>query len=301
MRIGTPCPCHGYVPAGSRGTGVQECRPTMPPDMPDDAGRWLTYAELAEVRSIARESAVRMAQRNHWPRRRNNRGEALVLVPDGTLPPDNAGDDLPGGMSSPPPDIAASALAVLADAVAALREQLDAANARAERAEAGRADLQHDLDAAKETQRAAEGIADTERQRADELRAEIEALSAEMEMVRREAEQAVAEERGRAEQFSEQIDAGHREVDAARAAAQAAERALAEERERAAQAEQRAEAQTQGRGAAETEAGELRAEVERLRAAQERAVQAADVLTQAEAARKARGVLARLRAVWRGE
>ena len=63
----------------------------MPPDMPDDAGRWLTYAELAVLRGITRESAVRMAQRNHWRRRRNNRGEALVMVPDDALPPDNAG------------------------------------------------------------------------------------------------------------------------------------------------------------------------------------------------------------------
>jgi hypothetical protein len=53
--------------------------------------------------------------------------------------------------------LAAGALAAFEDAVAALREQLDVANARAERAEADRAD---------------------ERLRADGLRAQIDALTA---------------------------------------------------------------------------------------------------------------------------
>ena len=67
-------------------------------------------------------------------------------------------------------------------AVAALREQLDVANARAERAEADRAD---------------------ERLRADNLRAQIDVLNAEIVVMRAEADREMAEERLRADWLSE--------------------------------------------------------------------------------------------------
>ena len=65
------------------------------------------------------------------------------------------------------PAIAAVALAALEDAVAALREQFDVANARAERAEADESD---------------------EQRRADDLRAQIEVLNTEMAVMRAEAD-----------------------------------------------------------------------------------------------------------------
>ena len=148
----------------------------MPPDMPDDTGRWLTYAEFATLRGIARESAVRMAQRNHWRRRRNNRGEALVMVPEDALPADTAGGQ-PADKDDVPPDIAAGALAALEDAIAALREQLAQANGRADRVEAA---------AASDRERAEAAIAG-DRQRADALRGRIEALQADLDMARAQA------------------------------------------------------------------------------------------------------------------
>jgi hypothetical protein len=156
----------------------------MPPDTPDDTGRWLTYAEFASLRGIARESAVRMAQRNHWRRRRNNRGEALVMVPEDALPPDSTGRSpgdnaggLPGDREDASPDIAAGALAALEDVITLLREQLGQANGRADRIEAA---------AATDRERAEAAIAG-ERQRADVLRDRIEALQRDLDMARAQA------------------------------------------------------------------------------------------------------------------
>ena len=320
-------------------TPYQECRPTMPPDTPDDTGRWLTYAEFANLRGIARESAVRMAQRNHWRRRRNNRGEALVMVPEDALPADTAGrhggempgdnaGGLPGDKEDVPPDIAGGALAALEGAVETLREQLDVANTRAERAETDRAE---------------------ERQRADDLRDRLIAMQeqlADAHAALQAAEEAKARA-GRAEQErdEERARAGRAE------AATAAERALADAlRERiealqeqlathqeggdAPEAIRQAEAmidtlreahagevgalkterhrlatQIDGFAAradqAEARTDSLRARVDVLQrerdTARAEAQEAAEALRQAETDRKARGLLARLRAAVRGE
>jgi len=84
------------MPAGSRATSTTG----MPADnAPRHAGRHRPMVDLRRVctlRGIARESAVRMAQRNHWRRRRNNRGEALVMVPIDAMPADSAGGHRPG-------------------------------------------------------------------------------------------------------------------------------------------------------------------------------------------------------------
>ena len=49
--------------------------------------RWMTYAELAEVRGIDRHSAIRLARRNRWKRRPVGDGSPLaqVLVPEDKL------------------------------------------------------------------------------------------------------------------------------------------------------------------------------------------------------------------------
>jgi hypothetical protein len=44
-------------------------------------GRWLTYAELAELRRIDKPSAVKLVIRRHWQTRKNNRGAMQVYVP----------------------------------------------------------------------------------------------------------------------------------------------------------------------------------------------------------------------------
>jgi chromosome segregation ATPase len=188
----------------------------MPPDTPDDTGRWLTYAEFASLRGIARESAVRMAQRNHWRRRRNNRGEALVMVPEDALPADTAGGHggevpgdnaggLPGDKEDVPLDIAAGALAALEGAVEALREQLDVANTRAERAETDRAE---------------------ERQRADDLRERLIAMQEQLADAHA-ALQAAAEAGARAERAEAGRDQERGRADRAEAAT-TAERARAD-------------------------------------------------------------------------
>ena len=90
-------------------------------------------------------------------------------------------------------------------------------------------------------------------------------------------------------------------VAALREQLQVAQAATLAEQARALAAESRADMAEQGREAEHHRAEELRAEVERLRGAHERAVHAADTMTQAETARQGRGPLARLRAALSGE
>ena len=167
---------------------------------------WMSYAELGRARGISASSAKRLAIRRHWRRQQGNDGTARVAVPvtEAVLREPRPGDDTRD--VTPLPDIAAGALAALETAVMTLREQLDTANARADRAEVSIAG---------------------ERQRADVLR--------------------------------DRIDAMQTEIAAAKAAAE------------------------QGRAGAQ--------------AAQD----AAEALRRADAERKARGLVARLRAAWRGE
>jgi hypothetical protein len=37
-------------------------------------GRWMSYAELAEIRRIDKTSALKLAFRHKWTRQKNNRG-----------------------------------------------------------------------------------------------------------------------------------------------------------------------------------------------------------------------------------
>jgi hypothetical protein len=133
-------------------------------------GRWVTYDELAKLRGITKASAERLVFRNRWRRQRGNDRTVRALVPLDSL----SGDTSPDVSAPMPPDASpdmspdarralSSALTALEDAVSALRDQLDATNARAERAEADRAE---------------------EHRRADDLRAQIAALSAEMVVTR---------------------------------------------------------------------------------------------------------------------
>jgi hypothetical protein len=66
-------------------------------------GRWLTHAELAAVRGIARASAVKLVLREKWRRSSgNDRGKTVkVLVPEDRLQPAKeraaSSSDLPAG------------------------------------------------------------------------------------------------------------------------------------------------------------------------------------------------------------
>ena len=151
---------------------------------------------------------------------------------------------------------------------------LKATNARAERAE-GRA-------------------------RANALLAQIDELNAEMVVARAEADWALAEERQRVDRLNEQVEALSAEVVRAEKQGEAAVG--------------RAERAEAGRDAERARAEALHTTIDELKAtemhARELAVaqhdaqvmqQAAAELRRAEAERRARGLLARLRAAWRGD
>ena len=142
-----------------------------------------------------------------------------------------------------------------------------------------------------------------ERARADALRAQIDELKAELVAFRAEADRAVAEERLRADRLSEQVEALSAKVVRAEKQAEAAVG--------------RAELAEAGRGAERAEAEALRTTIDELKAGQalmtemharELAVAQHDAPAAQEAAaelrlthdtRKARGLVARLKAAWR--
>ena len=144
-----------------------------------------------------------------------------------------------------------------------------------------------------------------ERARVNALRAQIDELKAEMAVASAEAERALAEERQRADRLNKQVEALSAKVVRAEKQAEAA----------AGRAE-RAEA---GKDAERARADALRTAIDELKAGQalmidmharELAVARQDALAvqewaaelrQAETERKARGLVARLRAAWRGE
>jgi hypothetical protein len=201
-------------------------------------GRWLTYGQLAEARQIGRRAAIRLAQRHRLRRQPGNDGQTRIWVPTDMasssphrpFPPTT--DATSDHDDSPPPTpFHAKALAALEDAVAALREQLAAAEARAQ-------------------------VTDTDRRTA-EARADR-------------AEASIVGERQRADVLRDRIEAMQHDLAAANADLAAA-RTLSDEIEAAMQA--------------------------RIAAAQD----ALTALRKAETDRKARGLVARLRAAWRGE
>jgi hypothetical protein len=109
-------------------------------DAGDDAGVWMTYDELAVVRSIQRDGARRLAQRHRWRRHAGNDGKARVLVPrewmsgDGTTPRDSRRDvarDKTAASGTVAPDVA-GVVTALQGAIDTLRQQLGRADARAD-------------------------------------------------------------------------------------------------------------------------------------------------------------------------
>ena len=60
-------------------------------------GRWLTYSELATIRGINRASAVKLVQRERWPRSSGNDRQRTVrvLVPEDWLAPAKESRQIP--------------------------------------------------------------------------------------------------------------------------------------------------------------------------------------------------------------
>jgi chromosome segregation ATPase len=270
-------------------------------------------------------------QRHKWRRQAGNDGKARALVPPDMLRPervkltDVTGN--PAGNVTGNEHIQAGAIAALEDAVAGLREQLDVANARAERAEADRADerLRADAAIAGERSRADAALAVADRtltQLADaqgritDLQRDLDAARA-AQKAHETAEEGREGERARADALRDRLNAMQEQLADAHAALQAAESANA----RAVQAEQdkeRAETAITGErqradalrdrldgmqhdlDAARERMQFSQAALDQAQAEARKARDAAEALRQAEADRKARGVLARLRDAWRG-
>jgi hypothetical protein len=72
----------------------------MPDSHPDtEAGRWLTYRQIADLRRISKASAERLVRRHKWRRQEDNQGATRALVP-----PEWADAD-PDRLTDSPPDI----------------------------------------------------------------------------------------------------------------------------------------------------------------------------------------------------
>jgi DNA repair exonuclease SbcCD ATPase subunit len=295
------------------GDGQPSDSPSTRPSVDEATERWVSFADLAQRRGISRAAASKLVRRHGWRRQTDNQGRVLILVPEAALdrpsvrPPPSDDDtasvrpSVGGGMAR----LAAGALAALEDAVAALREQLDAANARAERAEADRAE---------------------ERQRADDLRDRLNAMQEQLadahaalqaaaaadtrteqaERGRERAEVGWDAERARADALRDRLTTMQEQLADAHAALQAAEVATT----RAQQAEasrdterQRADRAEQGREADRARADVLQAKLNDMQVqvtARQEVIDAAEVIRKADDARLARGRWARLRAAWRG-
>jgi chromosome segregation ATPase len=161
-----------------------------------------------------------------------------------------------------------------------------------------------------------------ERARVEALQTQVDELNAALVVANAEAARALAQEQARADRLSDRVDAMQRDLDAARADAVAAERRadatdtdrrVAQARlEHAEAARDRAE---QKKEAERVRADALCASIDELRAGHEihtcelavarhdahAARQAAAALRLAETERRARGLVARLMAAWRGE
>lgn len=271
----------------------------------DDVGsdvRWMSYAELGQVRGISTASATRLAFRRKWRRQVGNDGTARVAVPIGEARrqhdrPHDGMADVTGGARAD----TARVVAALEGAVAALRERAAAADRQADQAEKGRGAAETRAERAEQAITEAQNRAeraesgrDQERSRADTLQNQVQ--EAQTRLATLEAEAKAAHDRAWAS--GEAQAAAERRAGAAQARADRAESAAAHERQDFLDTESRTrrelEAVRQRADAAEQAAEQAR------RQAQE-AQDTAEELRQAEAERRGRGLLARLRAAWRGE
>jgi hypothetical protein len=123
-----------------------------------EGGRWLSYAELAELRGITRKAAARLTLRHGWRRQPGNDGATRVLVP-----PDIERRQTPRGDGPPtPPSDSAAILAVW-------RERAEVAERRADQADADRRQAEAARQAAETRADHAEQGREAERERAHEL------------------------------------------------------------------------------------------------------------------------------------
>ena len=164
----------------------------------DEAGRWMTYGQLAAARRISRASAERLARRMKWRRQGGNDGFARVLVPLAFIEPagDKARDKPQEAQGEAPRDSDASvafqaALIAVREAhageVAALQTRANIAESfaaelrsRLDEQAAAAAELRRALEAAKADVEQVEQGRETAEARADELRTRLDELEAQL-------------------------------------------------------------------------------------------------------------------------
>jgi hypothetical protein len=196
----------------------------------EPGGRWISYTELAEIRGTDKTSALKLALRKKWPRRKDNHGTMHVCVPPEWLGawgnhrlPDNMPSSVLSGV-----DISRS-ISTLEMALASADKRADQAEKRADRAEIRAEQAEARADQAQQA-------VEMERNRADWAEAGREAAQTRADR----AEQA-------AYVLHDRLDATQAEIQQAHAATDQA-RAQAHEAQDAAAVLRRAEAARQGRG-----------------------------------------------------
>ena len=122
-----------------------------------EAGRWLGYVDLAELRGISKASATRMAFRYGWRRQEGNDGTARVFVPLSALHGKGSGSAIE------------RMAAAIETAMGLFRQRVEAAETRADQAEARAQRAQITAEVERSRADRAEQDLDRERSRADEL------------------------------------------------------------------------------------------------------------------------------------
>jgi hypothetical protein len=239
---------------------------------PTDAGQWLTYVELATLRRIDRHSAVKLVGRHGWRRQKDNRGTLRIFVPPDWAKAPNKGTDSATNTGT---GRGAADITAFETALTAFETALTAVEAA------------H----ASEVASLREQIAT-----AEAARIAAQAMVEQFAGVVRDGEEAARVERARsAAEFAEVRQCEARSAREASDAGQAASQAAQERAERA-----RADALRMRQRAA-PKVDELQVDLGAARDRAQKAEHEAATLREAEAVRKGRGVLARLRAALRGE
>ena len=245
----------------------------MDPATDGEDGRWMTYAELATIRGIDRQSAARLSWRRHWRRQKDNHGTLRVFVPIEWQ--DGSGDASRDEPREPSRDVSRDISRViepLEAAIALLREQLEGANSRADRAERRADEAAARLDARMK-------VGDSQREQIVAIEAKVAAETARADDLHgrlAEAEQVKEAARKRAHELANRMMRLEAEAEEGRETKErltGLDRLLADAEHRLTEAEQ-------GR-----------------RTAQDRL----DAQDRAEVERRGKGRWARLRAAWRGE
>jgi hypothetical protein len=108
-----------------------------------DGSRWMTFNELAEIRGINKLSAVALVRRHGWRRPRDNHRRVIALVPPTWAEPEINNQPHSQNDNEADPNVYRAAFETALAAIeaahsgelTALRERVDAADRRADRAE----------------------------------------------------------------------------------------------------------------------------------------------------------------------